>query len=165
MSAAAPLGAAAPAGETLSVRLEVFTRTRYADGRARRILPLLQRAVSPAVVDVAIVDVYLLSGIPGMTPDIAADVFQDAVAQEILANRYAAEEAFKGSWDHLVEVTAKPGVTDPVALTAREALHACLPGGIPPAAVIQTAVQYLVRLDVPRMARASEYRDVLQRAP
>ena len=130
-----------------TVRLEVFTRTRYSDGRARRILPLLQRAVSPAVINVAIVDVYLLSGIPGLTPEIAADVFQDTVAQEILAGEYAAEKAFKGSWEHLVEVTAKPGVTDPVALTAREALQACLPGGVPRDAVIQTAVQYLVTLD------------------
>ncbi|HYW81980.1 MAG TPA: AIR synthase related protein, partial [Spirochaetia bacterium] len=129
------------------MRLEVFTRTCYPDGRARRILPLLRRAVSPAILDVAIVDVYLLSGIPGLTPAMAADVFQDAVAQEILTDQYAAEKAFKGSWEHLVEVTVKPGVTDPVALTAREALQACLPGGVPPAAVIQTAVQYLVRLD------------------
>src|SRR5208283_4006544 len=43
--------------------------------------------------------------------------------------------------------TVRPGVTDPVALTAREALQACLPGGVPQAAVIQTAVQYLVMLD------------------
>jgi len=138
---------AVPLKETLSVRLEVFTRMRYSDGRARRILPLLRRAVSPAVIDVAIVDVYLLAGVPGLTPAIAADVFQDAVAQEILTDQYAAEKAFKGSWEHLVEVTVRPGVTDPVALTAREALQACLPGGVPQAAVIQTAVQYLVTLD------------------
>ena len=130
-----------------SVRLEVFTRTCYSDGRARRILPLLRRAVCPAVVNVAIVDVYLFSGIPGLTPAVAADVFQDAVAQEILTDEYAAEKAFMGSWDHLVEVTVKPGVTDPVALTAREALQACVPGGVPRDAVIQTAVQYLVMHD------------------
>jgi phosphoribosylformylglycinamidine synthase II len=138
---------AALAGEMSSARLEVFTRRRYPDGRARRILPLLQRAVSPAITDIAIVDVYLLSGVPGLTPAIAADVFQDAVAQEILADEYAAEKTFGGSWEHLVEVTAKPGVTDPVALTAREALQACLPAGVPRDAVIQTAVQYLVTLD------------------
>ena len=141
------MSAAAPAGEMSSVRLEVFTRRCYPDGRARRILPLLRRAVSPAISDIAIVDVYLLSGIPGLTHTVAADVFQDAVAQEILADEYAAEKAFGGSWEHLVEVTAKPGVTDPVALTAREALGSCLPGGVPPDAVIQTAVQYLVTLD------------------
>ena len=141
------MSTATPAREMSSVRLEVFTRTCYSDGRARRILPLLRRAVCPAVVNVAIVDVYLFSGIPGLTPAVAADVFQDAVAQEILTDEYAAEKAFMGSWDHLVEVTVKPGVTDPVALTAREALQACVPGGVPRDAVIQTAVQYLVMHD------------------
>ena len=47
-------------------------------------------------------------------------------------------------WDIIVEVSARPGVTDPVALTAREALGVCLPAGVPAEARIQTAVQYLV---------------------
>ncbi|MCX7040095.1 MAG: hypothetical protein NT005_13295, partial [Spirochaetes bacterium] len=41
----------------------------------------------------------------------------------------------------------KPGVTDPVALTARDALRGSLPGGLPPGAVIQTGVQYLVGVE------------------
>ena len=47
-------------------------------------------------------------------------------------------------WDLLVEVTARPGVTDPVALTAREALGHSLGAPLPDDAVVQTAVQYLI---------------------
>ena len=71
-------------------------------------------------------------------------MFCDAVAQEVLWNVPAAAQAFAGEWDLLVEVTARPGVTDPVALTAREALRVCLAPGVPDGALVQTAVQYLV---------------------
>ncbi|MGA2478761.1 MAG: hypothetical protein ABSG63_08445, partial [Spirochaetia bacterium] len=130
-----------------SQRLEVFTRATYPDGRARRALASARRALSAAIREIAIVDVFLLDGLPSLDPAVAAEVFCDAVAQELLLNAPAAAGPAYGAWDHLVEITVKPGVTDPVALTAREALHLCLPGGVPDTAIIQTAVQYLVSVD------------------
>src|SRR5271157_4678734 len=129
-----------------SLRLEIFTRRRSRDGRADRILGSLRRAVSPDVRGCWLVDVFLLAGIPSLTTEIASEVFCDAVAQEMLWDTPAADRAFSGEWDLLVEVTVRPGVTDPVALTARGALGECLPDGVPRDALIQTAVQYLVAI-------------------
>jgi phosphoribosylformylglycinamidine synthase subunit PurSL len=127
------------------VRIEVFSRARASDGRARRMVPLLQQAVSPAINGVSIVDAYLVDGVTGLTPSVAQEVFCDAVGQELLMTGFAAEQAFGGAWEYAVEITSRPGVTDPVALTARDALRLCLP--VPDDAVIQTAVQYLVSAD------------------
>ena len=129
---------------TASLRLEIHTRPRYRDGRADRLLHSLRRAFSPDIAGCRIVDVCLLQGIPSLTQEIASEVFCDAVAQEMVWNAPAAARAFAGEWDLLVEVTSRPGVTDPVALTAREALRVCLAEGVPPGALVQTAVQYLV---------------------
>jgi phosphoribosylformylglycinamidine synthase II len=133
--------------ETPPQRLEVYTRQIYSDGRARRALASVRRALSADIQDISIVDVILLAGVPPLVPEIAAEVFSDAVAQELLLGGFAAESAARTPWDHLVEITVKPGVTDPVALTAREALRLCLPGGVPDGAIVQTAVQYLVSVD------------------
>ncbi len=100
--------------------------------------------MSSAVRGVAIVDVFLIQGAPALTPQLAEEVFCDTVSQRLLVDRFAAEDST--SWDFLVEVTVRPGVTDPVALTAREALHLCLEDSAETAS-IQTAVQYLVDCD------------------
>jgi len=129
------------------MRLEVAPCARFEDGRARRLLPSLRRAVSPGVRGVSLVDVYILEGVQGLTPGIAAEVFCDTVSQELLTDAFSAEQASRDPWDWLVEVTARPGVTDPVALTARDALRVCLPGGLPDNALVQTAQQYLVSVE------------------
>jgi phosphoribosylformylglycinamidine synthase subunit PurSL len=108
-------------------------------------VPILRDAVSPAISGLSIVDVYLIDGVTDLTPSIAREVFCDEVGQELLMTGFAAEEALPGAWEYAVEITARPGVTDPVALTARDALRLCLP--VPENAVIQTAVQYLVAAD------------------
>ncbi|HTO21046.1 MAG TPA: hypothetical protein VMQ10_01085, partial [Spirochaetia bacterium] len=128
-------------------RLEVFAAagspgSPHRDGRADRQLLGLRRRL-PAVRDLRVIDVFLLQGVPLTDPAVAAEVFVDEVAQRMLVDQPAADGPLSG-WDYLVEVTARPGVTDPVALIAREALHLCIPGGLPPQAVIQTALQYLV---------------------
>ena len=130
-----------------SQRLEVFPRAIHPDGRARRALLSAQRALSPAIRDIAMVDVFLLAGLQPLEPAVAAEVFCDAVAQELMLDGYAAAGAAAGAWDYLAEITVKPGVTDPVALTAREALRLCMPAGVPDGAIVQTAVQYLVSVE------------------
>jgi phosphoribosylformylglycinamidine synthase len=137
------------------VRIEVIARPSCPDGRALRLARSLCRAFPPGVRSIAIVDVYLLDGVPDLPRAELSAVFSDPVAQEALFDEPAAVSraaAARGSpagepaprWDLLVEVTARPGVTDPVALTAREALGHSLGAPLPAGAVVQTAVQYLL---------------------
>ena len=49
------------------------------------------------------------------------------------------------TWDLLLEVAARPGVTDPVATTLRNALAATLGLEVPASALVQTARQYRFR--------------------
>jgi phosphoribosylformylglycinamidine synthase subunit PurSL len=138
------------------MRLEVHSRTGLPDGRASRLLAQVRRSLSPRVRGLFMVDVFVVDGVPGLSPDIAAEVFLDPVAQEMRVGGFAADTAFAGAWDILVEVTSRPGVTDPVALTARDALRRSLP--VPDEAVVQTGSQYLVglepgaELDTPQLA-------------
>ncbi|HVO39124.1 MAG TPA: AIR synthase-related protein [Spirochaetia bacterium] len=124
-------------------RLEVSSRAGFPDGRARRLLPSLQRALSGSISHVAIVDVFVVRGVPGLGPETAREVFADEVSQVVSMSGAASAEAESPGWDCLVEVTVKPGVTDPVAITALEALRLILPGGLPPGAQVQTGTQYL----------------------
>ena len=110
----------------LSLRLEVAPRRGFVDGRARKLLPALRRE-HPAVRDVRIVDVYLVHDAPALRLEDAREVFSDSVAQELSVSDYAAPP----EWDCLVEVTVKPGVADPVAATALQALRSFLPGRYP----------------------------------
>ena len=126
------------------LRLEVVSRQGFADGRARRLLPALRRD-SPAVRDVRIADVYIVHGAPALRAEDARDVVSDSVAQEVRPAGSVDESA--PDWDCLVEITAKPGVTDPVGATALQALHALLPSLVPAAAGVQTATQYRIWAD------------------
>ena len=82
----------------------------------------------------------------------AREVLADAVSQEVReaspATRAHTGLAEPGEappdWDYLVEVTVKPGVTDPLGQTARQALVAFLPEEVPAEARVQTATQYLI---------------------
>ena len=124
------------------MRIEVFPRSP--DGRARRLLSSLRNALSPEITGIGIVDVFVVEGVGTLSAETAAEVFADQVAQDILVDSAAAEQGFMPDWRYLVEVTVRPGVTDPVALTAREALGFVLPAGLPGEAIVQTGTQYLV---------------------
>jgi phosphoribosylformylglycinamidine synthase II len=157
------------------VRIEVVARPSFPDGRAHRMARSLARAFPPGPWDVSIVDAYLLDGVPGLPRDELAAVFSDPVAQEALFDEPAAasraasvepradagRDGASRSWGLLVEVTARPGVTDPVALTAREALGHSLGTPLPNDAVVQTAVQYLLAPpaghDVPEAERLARF--------
>jgi phosphoribosylformylglycinamidine synthase II len=137
------------------VRLEVFYRDGFPDGRAQRLLSALRRGLTAQVTDLGMVDVYLIEGIPGISEELLREIFSDSVAQDIIIDRAAVETGFHADWDRLVEITARPGVTDPVALTARDALRMSLEGGLPEDAVVQTGVQYLVSMKGPASAQRS----------
>jgi phosphoribosylformylglycinamidine synthase len=146
------------------VRIEVIARPSCPDGRLLRLTRSLARAFPPGVQAIAIVDVYLLEGVPALPRAELSAIFCDPVAQDALFDEPAAvSRAAAGhgaaplGWDLLVEVTARPGVTDPVALTAREALGHSLGAPLPHGAIVQTAVQYLIAgwgsPDASRLAR------------
>lgn len=126
------------------MRLEVSCSEAFSDGRAKRLLASLRRSISPSIRGLWIVDVFVVDGAPELSSGLAREVFCDPIAQELRIDEAAAGSLFAGKWDYLVEVTARPGVTDPVALTARDALCRSLSEGLPPGAVIQTGAQYLI---------------------
>ncbi len=150
------------------MRIEVVARASFPDGRALRLARSLARAFPPGVRGIAIVDVYLLDGVPDLPRAELSAIFCDPVAQEALFGEPAAGRttatgpgAAAPGWDLLLEVTARPGVTDPVALTAREAIGHSLGAPLADAAVVQTAVQYLIAL--PPADRGSPATDRLAR--
>ncbi|MCX7032153.1 MAG: AIR synthase-related protein [Spirochaetes bacterium] len=128
------------------MRIEVIARPSCPDGRALRLARSLARAFPPGVQAIAIVDVYLLDGVPDLPRAELSAIFSDPVAQDAFFDEPAAvsRSVAAPGWDLLVEVTARPGVTDPVALTAREALGHSLGAPLQHGAVVQTAVQFLI---------------------
>ena len=129
----------------LTSRLEVFTRARYRDGRAPQApaAPASGR-VPAASAMLSIVDVFLAPGVPALTPAVAAEVFCDAVAQELLmAGARGGAGVLRrvgvpGGGHHAARCHRSGGAHRPRG-----------PPRLPPVRrpgrrVIQTAVQYLV---------------------
>jgi phosphoribosylformylglycinamidine synthase len=92
-------------------------------------------------------DVYLIEGVVGLTESLAAQVFADPVVQRADTDGNGPVNAPKPDWNVLIEVSFKAGVTNPMALTAREALENALRTHLGPEAVVQTATQWLFLLD------------------
>jgi len=126
------------------LRLEVVTRHGFEDGRARRLLPAL-RHEHDGIREVRIADVYIVHDAPSLGREDAREVFSDSVAQEVRVP--GPQMDGPQDWDFLVEITVKPGVTDPVAATALQALRTFLPSIVPAQARVQTATQYLILAD------------------
>ena len=89
------------------MRIEVVARPSCPDGRALRLARSLARAFPPGARDLAIVDVYLLDGVPDLPRAELSAVFSDPVAQAALydepaaGSRAAAREACSSmtDWD------------------------------------------------------------------
>ena len=141
------------------MRVEVWYRDEIGDGRAARVLASLRGATGPELAAVEIRDVYLVTGVPGLQPGQLQDLVCDPVAQmaAVVPATADAPATATPAWDLLLEVAAKPGVTDPVAITLRNALHTVLRLTVPETAVVQTARQYRLVLRV--AARAGEQID------
>ena len=127
------------------MRTEVFYKNSEIDGRAKRLLSLIRSTVTDAVENLAMVDVYLTEGIAKLTPDLTKELFSDPVAQEAAIDSPAADSSLLPDWKYLIEVTYRPGVTNPVAITARNTIEETLSLKTGKDAVIQTAVQYLIK--------------------
>ncbi len=150
------------------MRIEIIYTDYKADGRALRVLHNLKSHVSDKIEELVLVDVYL-TDCPGLTGNQAAEIFCDPVSQSITVDSPAAETINEYKWDYLIEITYKPGVTDPVAVTAREAIESELEKKLPQYTRVQTAVQYLVKcreLDGTELKKLKSYlyNSLIQRA-
>ncbi len=157
------------------MRIEVIAAEPKLDGRAIHLLRRLRAAVSDSIEDVILVDIYLLDTRPELSRSAAESLFADPVAQTIFVDRPACDRLLgtapqsaprkeplaarnsipapqRGSF-LLIEVASRPGVTDPVAITARKAAEAELGLPLDEESVIQTARQYAVRSARPLLER------------
>jgi len=129
------------------MRIEIRFLDPALDDRGRGAAERLERALGgPAGVDAA--DVFLVD-FP-LDAATAADVLTDTVTQRI-AERPLPE--LEPGWDWLIEIAYRPGVTDTLALTARQALSMRLPDAASKG-LIQTARLYIVRS--PKSSGAAE---------
>jgi phosphoribosylformylglycinamidine synthase II len=126
------------------MRIEVFNKEKFRDGRAVRLLKSINSHVLGQVAGVSITDVYIVEGVAGMSTGDAKEIFSDPVAQEVSIDSCSAEKLTNTVWNYMIEVTSKPGVTDPVAITAREAVKNYTDSPVPDDAVFQTAIKYLI---------------------
>ena len=124
------------------MRFEVFYRNRLLDGRVLKLTRQLERALDVTLLDLAIVDVYLLDPAVLLTREAAEGVLSDPVTQECITSPSANHVSMTG-WSHLIETRYRAGVTDPVANTAREAIRQVAGIDVPEGASVQTARQYL----------------------
>ena len=129
------------------MRIEIRFRDTTLDGRAYGLSAKLSKRLGTDL-SVVVVDV-VMPGAP-VSPDRARFVFSDAVTQLVSMEAPLAADPDLASWSWLVEVAWRPGVTDTLAATAREAVE--LDQGIghgeghadSPYAGLRTARQYLL---------------------
>lgn len=125
------------------MRIEIRFTDLDLDGRAASLARKLTRRLG-ADVSVAVVDV-VMPGAP-VSSDRARFVFSDPVVQATRIDTPAASDADLAGWSWLIEVAWRPGVTDTLAITAREALRIDGDGRQVPQ--LTTARQYLLYGDV-----------------
>ncbi len=82
-------------------------------------------------------DVYLWEGIPELTSERAEAVFADPVVQFAVTDGTGPDRSPRPDWTWLVEISYRAGVTNPMAITAREAIETAL--GCPVHDTVQTA--------------------------
>jgi phosphoribosylformylglycinamidine synthase II len=148
------------------MRLEKSFKPQVPDGRAHHLLQKLVAQGLP-VSSCRVIDVFLIRGIPELPPDLGTELLCDSVAEFLTVNNPIALKSTidwvgagitpestvpaspgktpeaNHSWDLALEISYKPGVTDPVALTARQALELQF-GNLPDDALVQQARQYLI---------------------
>jgi phosphoribosylformylglycinamidine synthase II len=118
------------------MRVQISYLAAVGDGREHAVARSLSAAGIRAEA-IRLTEVYIVDGIPALSAVSAADLLCDGVAQEIVDDLRISEDR----WDLLVEITYRPGVSDPVATSLRDALQSEL-GPLPSEAVVQTARQF-----------------------
>ncbi|MBN1647057.1 MAG: hypothetical protein JW874_03395 [Spirochaetales bacterium] len=128
------------------MRVEIIYTDYRSDGRSAKLVKNLQNHVSAKIKNILIADVYL-TDCSELSDEQARNIFSDSVAQTAFIDGAAAEEISQFAWNYLVEITYRAGVTDPVAITAREAIESELGRKLRPGTRVQTARQYLIIAD------------------
>ncbi len=123
------------------MRIEVFYKNKYKDGRALRLINSLQTHFNVDISNLKIIDVYIVNGCTLCKEDVIG-TFADPVAQDICIDSNYCEN--DNNWDYLIEIIYKPGVTDPIAITAKDAIKNNL--NLISGVKVQTARQYLLKL-------------------
>ncbi len=104
------------------------------------------------------IEVYTLDGDldPEELENIAANPLSDPIIQRYAVNRDPAE-----NFDWLIEVGFRPGVTDNVGKTAREAISLLLNRALPATPAVYTSRQYLISGPIDRSGAEHIARDLL----
>ncbi len=135
------------------MRIQVVSQPDIGDGRAAALLMSLQLR-GHEISTLSVANIYLVHGVPELSPDRAHALFCDPVAQRAQVDSDTAPAGnVSDAWSHLVEITYRPGVANPEATSIREALAAEF-GGLPEKALVQTARQYFVNLATPEQVDA-----------
>ncbi len=103
------------------MRIEVVNKIETGDGREAAVQELISAQFGPLIERIRVVDVYC---IPDQLEPKAASIktiFSDPIVQDWYIDQ-AAALAFGKDWNFAIETTFKAGVTDPVGITASEAL-------------------------------------------
>ncbi|MBN1613611.1 MAG: phosphoribosylformylglycinamidine synthase [Deltaproteobacteria bacterium] len=126
----------------MAVRIEIGFREGIRDALGEKIRRRIVQHLHIPVDDVRTVEVYTIDGSLA-EEDLAAAArgpLSDPVSQ-----RYSVGIPIASGFDWLVEVGFRPGVTDNVGKTAREAINLLLGNKAPPALDVYTSRQYLLR--------------------
>lgn len=102
------------------MRIEVRFKESALDGRASSLAAKLSNRLGTDL-SVIVVDV-VMPGAP-VSPDRARCVFSDPVTQLVSMDQPMAADPALAGWSWLIEVAWRPGVTDTLAATAREAME------------------------------------------
>jgi len=124
------------------MRIELLNKPQITDGRCKHFISLCQRTIGISPTAVYVVDVFLLDATFGIPDSALKELFCDPVAQDIWIGSAAWKER-NITFDFAVEISFKGGVTDPVAITTRNALSLERNEALPESALVQTAQQVL----------------------
>lgn len=151
------------------MRIEIFYKPELSDGRAERLKKSLVTHFKVKLTRLVFVDVYLLPEELNLSRDDINEIFVDQVAQKSLIDLSVADLKEFTGWNYLLEIAYKPGVTDPVALTACEAVLNWKNLTGKASLGIQTARQYLfygtdLSLDQAKLILNSLYNPLIETA-
>lgn len=123
-------------------RIEVALKDHVRDPRGERISREIEHFFHLSGIDVRTIDVYTVDAIlpEGGLEKAAAEPFCDPVIQFSTIDTPAAKE-----FDFLIEVGYRPGVTDNIGRTAREAIEYITGKSFNDGEGVYTSVQYLVK--------------------
>ncbi len=129
----------------MAVRVEVGYRRGVRDPRGERVVREARELAGIHLHSVSTVSVYtvVVAMTDGQLEEAASGPFSDPIVQE-----YSVGRPLSGSFDLLIEVGFKPGVTDNVGRSAGEALSQLLGRPLSPDEGVYTSVQYRIRGDI-----------------